>query len=273
MSDLLPQVNPPKPSLIWLARLGQLGKGIIYTAIGLLSALAAYHGRGGAQDSRGALRAIVQQPFGRGLLIVIIVGLACYVLWRVLAGLLDLERKGSDAKGLLLRARMLFIGLIYSGVTLAAIKTFMGTARRGGGSDQMARDWTARALETPFGSWLVVLVGLGLLVGGLVQAYRAYCGKFRKKLSLGELSATAHTWVVRVSTFGLAARGVVFAIIGVFLIEAGWQSNPRRARGLGGALSALQEQSHGRVLFGVVAAGLAAYGVYCLVRARYGKWE
>jgi hypothetical protein len=70
----------------------------------------------------------------------------------------------------------------------------------------------------------------------------------------------------------LIAQGVVFTIAGVFLIQAGWQSNPQKARGLGGALNALQAQPHGRWLFATVAAGLTAYGIYCCLRARYGKW-
>lgn len=260
------------PSLTWLARAGQLAKGVIFGSMGLLSTLAALHGNGAAQDSRGALRSIVQQPFGRVLLIAIIGGLVCYVVWRVLAAVLDLEDKGQSAKGLAQRARMLFSAAIYSGLTLAALNILGGATRTGGGSDQAARDWTARALGTPSGKWIVVLVGMSLVIGGVVICYRAWRRKFERKLDLGALSADAREWLTRVCVFGLGARGVVFAIIGIFLVQAGWHSNPRAARGLVGALNAIQAQTHGRVLFGIVAAGLAAYGVYCCIRARYGRW-
>ncbi|MFL6530494.1 MAG: DUF1206 domain-containing protein [Chthoniobacterales bacterium] len=50
----------------------------------------------------------------------------------------------------------------------------------------------------------------------------------------------------------------------------GLQSNAAKARGLSGALNALHAQPFGRWIFAVVAVGLAAYGVYCCVKARYG---
>jgi hypothetical protein len=107
-----PPTLSPSPSLAWLARAGQLAKGVIFACMGSLSALAAMHGGGRAQDSRGAMRSIVQQPFGRMLLFAIVAGLVCYVLWRLLAALGDLERKGRDAKGLAQRGRMLFSAAI-----------------------------------------------------------------------------------------------------------------------------------------------------------------
>ena len=190
----------------------------------------------------------------------------------MLAALFDLERKGADAKGVMHRARMLLSAFIYSGLAAAAMKMLLGTGRRGGGSDETARDWTRQALETPFGTWLVVLVGVGFIIGGVVQLVRAYRGKFEKKLDLFSLDARAREWTLRICAFGLGCRGIVFAIIGVFLIQAGWRSDASEARGFGGALAALQAQPYGRWLFGIVAAGLAAYGIYCCVRARFGRW-
>ena len=258
---------PSKGSIIFLARIGYLAKGFIFTSMGLLSALAAFQGGRGASDSRGAIRAIVQQPFGRVLLLAVIAGLVSYVCWRIVAAIGDLEKKGSDAKGLALRARMLFAAGIYSGVTAAAVKTLMGASSRGGG-DKMARDWTERAMAAPFGSWLVALIGAGFVVGGLYQCFRAYRGAFEKKLELSAVGARARRWLLRVCAFGLSARGLVFCIAGLFLVQAGLHSDPSQARGLGGALNSLQAQLYGRFLFGIVAAGLAAYGIYCAVRAR-----
>jgi uncharacterized membrane protein (DUF2068 family) len=49
------------------------------------------------------------------------------------------------------------------------------------------------------------------------------------------------------------------------------RSNPSEARGLDGALAALAEQPFGPYLLALVAAGLAAYGVFALVEARYRR--
>jgi Domain of Unknown Function (DUF1206) len=65
------------------------------------------------------------------------------------------------------------------------------------------------------------------------------------------------------------ARGVVFVIVGVFLIHAAVDANPREARGLGGALRVLQAQPFGRVLFAITALGLFAFGMFRCMMAYY----
>ena len=72
-------------------------------------------------------------------------------------------------------------------------------------------------------------------------------------------------------TTHLAARGVVFGLIGLFLIQAALQHNPEQAGGLDEALQALARQGHGRLLLGVVAVGLVAYGSYMLLIAWYRR--
>jgi len=69
----------------------------------------------------------------------------------------------------------------------------------------------------------------------------------------------------------LTARGVVFGIIGFFLVQAALNSNANEARGLSGALRALEQQSYGQWVLGIVALGLIAYGFYMLVLARYRR--
>ena len=83
------------------------------------------------------------------------------------------------------------------------------------------------------------------------------------------MSAPEKTWATRMGRFGLAARGVVFAVIGFFLIQAARSSNASQVRGLGGALAALASQPYGPWLLGLVALGLVAYGIYNFVQARY----
>ncbi|MEP6821205.1 MAG: DUF1206 domain-containing protein [Chthoniobacterales bacterium] len=255
-----------------VARLGQAAIGLVYITVGLLAAQVAWLGHGQTGGSRAALRFIAQQPFGQVLLGVIIGGLACYVVWRLLETFTDVEGRGTDAKGLALRARSLCIAVIYGSIIAGAVKILLGSSSRGGG-DGAAHDWTARILERPFGAALAAVIGAAIVAGGAYKMWSAYKRKFEKKIRLSELSANARKWLCRICLFGLTARGLVFILVGIFLIQAGLQSNPEKARGLSGALDSLQAQPYGRWLFGIVALGLAAYGIYCCVRARYGRWE
>jgi hypothetical protein len=62
---------------------------------------------------------------------------------------------------------------------------------------------------------------------------------------------------------------VVWAIVGWFLIQAAWDYEANQARGLDGALRELVNRPYGSWLLGVTAAGLALYGAFCFLQARY----
>ncbi len=252
-----------------LARMGYLTKGIVYALVGLLAAQAAFGAGGATTDTQGVLERIVTQPFGQILLGLAALGLAGYALWRVVQAVLDPERKGGDAGGLAERAGALINGVIYFGLALTAGRLALGTGGAGGDG---TKDITARLMGWPLGVWLVGVVGLVVIGVGVQQLYGGYRASFRKKLRQEEMSAGELTWAVRAGRFGLAARGIVFVIVGVFFIQAARSANPQRAGGLGEALATLAQQPFGPLLLGIVALGLVAYGVYMAVLARYWRF-
>src|SRR4051812_35146598 len=65
------------------ARLGFVGRGVVYIIIGILAIQIATGDNGGQEaDKQGALQAIADKPFGEVLLLLLAVGLAGYALWR-----------------------------------------------------------------------------------------------------------------------------------------------------------------------------------------------
>lgn len=254
----------------WIERLARSGfatKGIVYSLVGLLAAQAALGVEGQNTDTQGALQAIVTQPFGRVLLSFVAVGLLGYALWRIVEAIADPEHKGHDAKGLLQRCSYAGNGLIYAGLALTAAQIVGGASSHG--SDNTSQDWTARLLAQPFGQWLVGTIGAIIIGIGVYQFYKAYKATFKKQLKLNEMSTTEKMWIIRIGRLGLAARGVVFGVIGFFFIQAARQSNPEQAIGLAGALESLEQQPYGSWVLGIVAIGLIAYGIYYIVQARY----
>ena len=121
----------------------------------------------------------------------------------------------------------------------------------------------------PGGVWLVAAVGAGFLGAAAFNVYRGLSQSFRDKLDESAMSGTEQTLATAVGTAGLLARGVVFGLIGVFLVKAAWEYDPDEAVGLDGALRTLANQSYGQVLLGLTAAGLLAFAAFCLVQARY----
>jgi hypothetical protein len=258
------------PWITLLARFGYAAKGVVYITIGVLAAYAAFTTGGRTTDTRGALEEILYKPYGKYLLGAIAIGLAGYALWRFVQAIKDTENKGSGAKGIAVRIGYAVIGVIYAGLAFSALQLVLGSGGESKG-DSTSKEWTATLLSQPYGQWLVGAVGLGFVAAAVSHFYKAYTAKFREKLMTSQMSEKAQSFALRSGQFGLAARGVVFGLIGAFLIQAALHSNAGEARGLGGALTALGQQTYGQLLLGVVALGLVAYGFYMLVLARYRR--
>ena len=250
------------------ARFGYAAKGFVYAAIGILALLAAFTTGGKTTDTGGALQAIAKQPFGTVLLALIAISLIGYVLWRLIQAFNDPGNKGSDAKGIVARIGYFFSGIAYAGVAVNAGLLAIGSSSGSGGGNSK-QDWTAMVMQQPFGRWLVGIAGAIAIGIGFWRIYRAYKTKFRKKLNLNELNSQQQKWLVNISRFGIAARGVVFVMIGFFVLQAAKNYDPEKVKGLDGALLTLAQQPFGKVLLALMALGLISYAVYLFLQARY----
>jgi len=255
------------PWIVVLARVGYTAKAVLYGTIGVLAAKAAFGAGGRTTDTRGAMASMLDAPFGRVLLVLMALGLFGYAAWRLVEAIADPERRGTDAKGLALRASFVARGIVHAGLAVSALRVAIHNRGTGGGG-QKADSWTARAMDLG-GEWLVWAIALGVGGYGIYQLYRAYAAKLSKQLDLGRMSAEAGHWVVTVSRIGIAARGIVFGMIGLLLARAASSHEPGQAGGIGDALGALA--GFGRWPFAAVALGLVAYGVYELLNARYRR--
>lgn len=251
------------------ARVGCAARGIVYMLVGGLAVMAAVGTGGDTGGSKNALASLLDEPFGKTLLAVIALGLLAFAVWREVEAVSDADNRGTSGKGLAIRGAHVISGIIYLGLAFYAAGLAFGWATGGGGSgDEGAQGWSAWLLAKPFGRWLLGLVGLGVAGAGIAFVGRAWKGDVAKHL---HYSRHQRGWVVPLGRAGFAARGVVFLIIGGFLVVAAWQAQSSEARGLGGALRTLQEQPYGWILLGLVAAGLFAFGVFGLVQAVYRR--
>lgn len=257
--------------LPWVEVFGRAGlaaKGLVYALVGLL-ALRLAIGHGGSRAASGqqdALAHLARAPFGRWVLMVLGVGLFGYALFRALGALLDPDGIGRDRKSVLKRLLYAASAVVYGGLGVSAFRLVAGQSERNG--EASTRAWTALLMEQPLGRWLVGIVGVCVVGAAVAQWVRAWRATFMRHVRTEQMSARARQWVERLGRVGHAARGVVFAIAGGFLLLAAYHVQPGEARGLGGALSSLAQQRFGPVLLVTVALGLTAYGAYAVALAR-----
>ncbi len=238
-----------------LARLGLAARATIYLLIGCLALLLANGKPQGETDQRGALNEVAQHTGGTLLLWIIAVGLAAYALWRLSEAAFGVVGEG-DKKGP--RVQSLVRGVIYSFFAVNAFNLVMHARQQSQARQQQT--WTAKVMSHTGGRWAVGILGVIIVIVGLALVFEGVTHKFEKYLDLNRMSQTTRRVVRFLGTVGTAARGAVFVVAGIFVVRAAYDFDPKKARGLDGALRSLADSSPW--LLAVAALGLIAFGAY-----------
>lgn len=247
-----------------LMRAGYSARGVLYIVVGGLALAAAVSG-GQAEGSKGALAQLRSYPLGIVALWLIAAGLLAYAIWRLVSAWMDLEDKGSKAKGLISRAAQVASALVMLGLSIQAAALALGTGSSSGGGGGGADSWTAKLMSMPFGRWLVAIAGAIVVAAGIYYAWKGIAEKYRENLRSTPLTEKLKP----VLKAGLIAHGVVIAIIGSFLLFAAWHANASEAGSTEDAFALVRQAAFGRVLLGLLALGTLAFAIFCFVQARY----
>ncbi|MEU3936308.1 DUF1206 domain-containing protein [Streptomyces sp. NPDC029044] len=251
------------------ARAGFAARGVIYLLVGALALQIAFGDTGRQADRGGALQELAQKPFGAVLLWALGIGLVGMALWRLSEALFgSVGKDGRSArKRLMATVRFAFYVFVAYSVLTFAISRHQSS----GSSDQQSRDATARALEIPGGQWLVGAAGLVIVGAGGWIAVRAVLRKYHDKLRLGQMSRRTRQLVDVTGVGGGAARGLVFAVAGIFAVRAAIDYEPDKAKGLDDTLRTFADTPLGPWLLVCVAAGLVLFGVFSFAMARWRR--
>ena len=255
-----------------MARVGILSRGVIHLLVGWLAIKIALGDPEERVDQRGALAAVVRQPLGRVLILVLALGFLAYAAWRVLEAVLDPDDKGTLQRiGQAARAA-LYLGLFFTAVSMGFKGSDSGSGGGGAGGGAgggKKHDVAAGLLGLPGGRWLVVALALAVVATGLWNGYRAITRGFEKQLKEAEMSETERTWTIRAGMVGHLARMVAYLAVGWFLLRAALRYDPQQPVGLDESLHALVAASYGPFLLIAVGLGLIAFGAYQVMLARY----
>jgi lysylphosphatidylglycerol synthetase-like protein (DUF2156 family) len=250
-----------------LTRIGFVGYGLLYLAVAWLAVQLVVGHQSGETSQSGAFAALVQQPFGRFLLIVIAVGLAAMAVWQLLLAAVGHRAETGRSRTF---ERVVSIGrtVIYAFLAWTAYRILAGTPTS---SAQQQQDATAGLLTHSAGQFLVVVCGLAVLGIGIGVIVYGVKRKFERKLMMYRMSHAAQIAARRAGQIGYVAKGIAFGIVGLLLVDAALTKDPGKSRGLDAALRTIIHEPFGAFLLFAIAVGFAAAGVYCFVQARYRK--
>jgi hypothetical protein len=250
-----------------LARSGLVARSLFYVVLAaLVVAIAVTHGHTGRQaNAHGALSLIAATPLGLAAIVATAAGFLAFGVVRVVAAVRD--RSVPRWR----RATTALQGQFY--VVLAWVPLSFAFGRRQTGSEQQQHAETATVMSWPLGRELVAAVGVVVVVVCAWQIRTALTRGFDDGLEV----PPRPTWLQRATTVvgvvGIAARALVFVPVGVFLIVAAVQENPRHADGLDAELARLAREAWGPALLALVALGLLVFAAYSALEARYRDVE
>lgn len=236
--------------LVWLTRIGFAARGLLYLIIAWLVI-----GTGRTADLNEALEYLRGE---RLLLIIVLVGFVAYGFWRVTDALFDTEGHGSGKRAAAGRAGAGASGVIYLFLAWQAWRLLQG---EGSNSEGGAQEQASTVMSLPGGTLLLIIGSAILLLAGLWQLKNAIRCDFCKHL---RPDIAQQDWVRWMGRAGYGARGVIFLVTAGFLLSAGLTGDASEAGGMQDALRWLSNPVNL-----VVAVGLALFGAFSLVEARY----
>jgi hypothetical protein len=254
-----------------LARVGMIAYGVVHVLVAWLALQLAWFGGGGeSADQSGAMATLAESPVGKPLLWLIAVGLVALAAWQ--AAEIFRWKSGWSASGkertkaLRKSGNALVKSVLYVALAVLAIRFALGSGQSSSSSQQ---ETTAGVFGWPAGQWLVGAVGLVLIGSGAWHVRKGLNKHFLKQIDTSEASPKALELVTRLGQIGFPGKGIALAGAGALLIWAAITFDPSKAQGLDGALRTILALPFGRILLTLVAVGIAAFGAFCFVRARY----
>jgi uncharacterized protein DUF1206 len=170
----------------------------------------------------------------------------------------DPDRHGTGVGGLIVRIGHAIRGSVYAVLGIEAFRLANGLR---GSTGREAQLWTARIMDLPFGDWLIGLAGLIIFGFGASEVLGSLKAKIDKSIDLTRVPNQLRNAAIKVSCFGVGARGVIIAVVGIFLVKAALEHDPSEVHGTRQSMLELANAVSGRWMLAAIGAGLVAYAV------------
>lgn len=248
-----------------LARLGFAVMALLHVIVGAI-AIAIAFGQPGQADATGAIEQLAANPWGPAVMWACVAACTGLSLWQ--ASEATLRMRGEPRKERV--AKLVssgFLAIAYGSVGLSFAGFAVGLR---GDSGDNTRDFSAALMGHPLGPWVLVALGLTIIGIGVYFVVKGVTRGFKKE-ELFHFNGTRRGRIVdSLGVVGHIAKGIALGLTGLLFIIAAAKHSPEESTGLDGSLQALRDHPFGPYLLVAIGAGFIAYGIFALIRARFG---
>jgi hypothetical protein len=246
-----------------LGRIGLVGYGVVHLVVAWLALQVAFGVPDAPPDAAGAVGTIARTPGGVFALAVAVVGLVAFAVWQVTAAAIGFrwvhgnermrKRVGAVAKSIAVTGLAGIVVEYLTGIRSSDVTTVQQLA--------------AQVLELPAGRVLLGLAAVALIGIAAAMTYTGVRRTFMGDLDVRRLAPGVRNAIEVLGVVGHLARALAIGVVGGLAGAAALSADPGWAGGLDTALRALGSTAVGTWLLAVVAAGFAAFGLFCMADA------
>jgi hypothetical protein len=248
-----------------VARSGFAVMALLHIVIGAI-AVALVLGAPGQAEPTGAIEQLAANPWGPAVMWAGFVACAGLSLWQLSEATLRARHLPRRQRlGKLVSSG--FLSIAYGSVGLSFAGFALGNR---GDSGDSTRDFSTALVRSPFG--VPALVGLGLTIIGIGVYFIVKGARKKFKDELHHFEGMRRGRLISsLGVTGHIAKGVALILTGLLFVIAAATNDPGSSTGLDGSLKALRDHPFGPVLLLAIGAGFISYGLFALVRARFGR--
>ncbi|MUU72558.1 MULTISPECIES: DUF1206 domain-containing protein [Pseudarthrobacter] len=248
-----------------LARTGFAVMALLHVIIGAI-AIAVAFGQPGEAEPTGAIEQLAANAWGPAVMWACVLACLGLGLWQASEATLRARRLPRRERVSKLISSG-FLAIAYSSVGFSFAGFAVGL--RGDSSDS-TRDFSASLMATPPGLWTLVALGLTIIGIGIYFMVKGVRRGFKEELYYFDGRRRGRLIDV-LGVGGHIAKGVALVLTGLLFVIAAAKHSPDESTGLDGSLKALQDHPFGPYLLVAIGAGFIAYGIFALVRSRFGR--
>lgn len=200
---------------------GSMATGILYGGIGVIALLSFFKVRDGGADESSLLLVLNDFLLGKIVVIAILTGTTCYIIWRVYEALHDPYQYGTSAKGIARRVGIALSTIADALVVYAGVRVLFGISQIQSNGEPIEERAMTKALLEAGDYWIIIMLGIAILTTAIVQLLYGFAKGYQERFNDTNFNLTLRKCIHVLALYGYSARGIILGITGFFFLQAG----------------------------------------------------